>query len=106
MPQVSYAAPPPERKKSFQGHYGGSWPLIIEADGVYRICLDSKIWLDLVDTETGTPLSSNLFEMQTGCEEIFKVVTYTLEKGKKYSLQLAFAKNPHATVLITPHRSP
>ena len=42
----------------------------------------------------GVAVPTHTFEMQTGCNEIFKVVIYTLEAGKTYTLQLAFAKEP------------
>ena len=101
MHQVSFLSPPPEGKRGFEGTYGGMVRVKAGKKGSYRFCMSTKVWLDVVDPTTGTPLKNRLFEMQTQCDRIFKVVVFDLEPEREYLLQLAFCRSAQMQMLIT-----
>lgn len=76
----------------------------VKSDGLYRVSLGSKVWLDVIEPagEAGPKVvpSAN-FEMQTACKKIFKAVEYSLVGGKKYLLQISSSKTPSVQLLTT-----
>ena len=82
--------------------YAGSASLRVPRNGVYRVSLGSKIWLDLVDNGNKNVLEANHFEMQTKCDRIFKVVEYRLERDRDYTLQVSSSLSDVAAILVSP----
>ena len=101
MSQVSFLSPPPEGKRGFEGSSGGMVTVRTVEKGSYRFCMSTKVWLDVVDPTTGTPLKDLMFEMQTKCDRIFKVVVFDLEADHEYLLQFAFCRSPQMQILVT-----
>jgi len=102
MADVAFLSPPPEGKRGFTGTFGGMLKLAVTERGRYRFCMGAKVWIDVIDRATNTPLKDQMFEMQTQCDKIFKVVIYELDPAAEYVLQLAYAPSPQLPLLITP----
>lgn len=81
--------------------FAGRFPVRAEADGRMKISAGSKLWFDLVDTRTGQPVEAAEFEMQTGCEKIFKVVAFPVRKDATYTLQVSKSARADADFLLT-----
>ena len=99
MADITFPAPPPEGKQGFEGSFGGILKVTAQEKGGYRFCLSGKAWLDVVDPTTGAPLKSRMFEMQTQCKRIFKVVVFDLEPNRAYLVQLAFCPEARIQML-------
>lgn len=61
----------------------------------------SKVWFDVIDQVTMKPLAAVEFEMQTGCEKVFKAVKFTIDKNRGYLLQVSSSKTPRQEFVIT-----
>lgn len=85
--------------------FAGLATMEVKNDGLYRVALGSKVWLDLieasVDDSSAKIVSPVKFEMQTGCKKIFKAVEYNLKGGKKYFLQISSSREPTIQVLTS-----
>jgi hypothetical protein len=97
----------PEKDFSSKGEitYAGLASIDVKQDGIYRVSLGSKIWIDVIEPANGEAnakiVPSANFEMQTGCKKVFKAVEYRLSAGKKYLLQISSSKTPAANILTT-----
>lgn len=81
--------------------FGGVFPFQVQKAGKYRISAGSKIWFDVVEVSTKKFVDASEFEMQTGCDKIFKTVVFELAANTKYALQLSSNAKPSAEFLIT-----
>ncbi len=86
--------------------HAGLAAMEVKEDGLYRVAMGSKVWLDLVEVNPGDEagaktVSAARFEMQTGCAKIFKAVEYNLQAGKKYFLQISLSQAPAVQILTT-----
>lgn len=98
---VKFPAPP---EKSFPvegGANGGVSGFESPKSGRVRVAAGSKIWFDVVDRETKKPVEARAFEMQTGCDKIFKVVEFELRARRGYVLQVSSGGAKTAEFLIT-----
>jgi hypothetical protein len=95
--KVKFAKPP---EKGGRAGYGAIVPLRVANTGEYRISLGERAWVDVVEKE-GNRLEAASFEMQTGCDKIRKVVTYKLNGGRDYLLQVAGARGDSAELMIS-----
>ena len=89
----------PSRKPS--APYAAVMPLRMANDGLYRVALGSKAWLEVFDRE-GKRVKEHSFEMQTRCDPIFKVVRFELQGGRDYLLQLT--SSPSETIDVSVSR--
>ncbi len=100
MKKVRFPAPPAAGRRGFVGVHGGMVKLRVPEKGSYRVCLGAKVWVDVVPAD-GTPLKTKGFEMQTECDQIFKVVRYELEADTDYWLQIAYGPEDSLKVLLS-----
>lgn len=89
----------PEKDRGGADKFSGLIAFTPPADGLYRISASSGLWIDAV--QEGAAVESAGFEMQTGCETIFKSVAFPLKGGTPAIIQLNGSKTPDAGLLIT-----
>ncbi len=93
---------PPEKSFPINGpSFGGVFQLTSPKNGKLRISSESKVWFDLVDNEKKEIVQSSEFEMQTGCDKIFKAVTFQVREKSSYSLQVSSASEPNAIFIFS-----
>lgn len=83
------------------GSFGAEPSFAVPSDGLYRVCSDSSVWLDVVDSSTGENVKPVSWEEHPSAG-LHKCVVFRLKSGVRYTLQLSGAKAPRASVLITP----
>ncbi len=81
--------------------YAGIFTLSPGKKGNLRIAAGAKLWFDLVDKGSSKVIEAAEFEMQTGCSKIFKVVTFPVEGGRGYALQVSSSKTPQAEFIFS-----
>jgi hypothetical protein len=101
--KVSLPAKPEKDFSKGEPTFAALATMEVKRDGLYRVSLGSKVWLDLVESGSEVPqiVPAAHFEMQTGCRKIFKVVEYNLKAGRKYLLQISSSREPAAQVLTS-----
>lgn len=104
--KVTMPAKPEKDFSKGQPAFAGLAKMEVKKDGLYRVALGSKVWLDVVEIETGEAtivktIAPEKFEMQTNCQKIFKAVEYNLKAGKKYLLQISSSSAPAAQILTS-----
>ena len=95
---VKFAATP-EQDRGAPDRFSGIVRLTVVASGTHRISASNGLWIDAVDGYTVR--KSSTFEMQTKCPTIFKTVTYQLESGRPYWLQLNGSRTQDVGLLVT-----
>lgn len=91
----------PSRKPS--APYAAVMPLRMANDGLYRVALGGKAWVEIFDRE-GKRVKEHSFEMQTRCDPIFKVVRFELQGGRDYLLQLTSSPSRTIDVSVSPEQ--
>lgn len=105
--KVMLSVKPEKEPAKGQTVYAGLAAMEVKSDGLYRIAMGSKVWLDLIEVEageensTGKIVPASTFEMQTGCAKIFKAVEYNLKTGRKYLLQVSASPAQSVQVLTS-----
>lgn len=89
----------PEQNRGGPDRFSGIARFTVPASGSYRVSASSGLWVDVVDG--GKVIKSSTFEMQTKCTTIFKTVTYRLEAGRQYLLQLNGNRSDRVDLLVT-----
>ena len=93
---------PPGKTFPVEGQtYAGVYSFETTEGGIYRVSAGAKVWFDVVHPSTKKPIDSSEFEMQTGCDQIFKVVTFELQPKTRYALQVSSSAQPGASFLIS-----
>ncbi|HCX67431.1 hypothetical protein [Parvibaculum sp.] len=89
----------PEKDRGGSDKFSGLLRVEIPEDGLYRISASNGLWIDaLVDGKT---VKSNSFEMQTGCDTIFKSVAYSFTGGEIVTFQLNGSRSPQVDIAVT-----
>ncbi len=70
-------------------------------EGLYRISLGSKAWVDVVDPGKKIPEPTASFEAKAQCDTIFKVVSFKLKPSHIYILEISSAAKPSLPLLLT-----
>ncbi len=96
--EVQFAAPP-QQDRGGPDKFSGLVRIQVERPGLYRVSAGNGLWLDLV--EGGKVVPSAAFEMQTGCDRIFKSVAYRLDKPGLLLLQLSGSPTKLVPILVT-----
>lgn len=93
----------PAPGKRFAGGPFFAGVLIIEppADGTYAVGAAPRLWFELIDIESGTPVVASDFDMRTDCPRLLKLVEFPLQAGRRYALQLSSAPSDRARLTIT-----
>ncbi len=101
--KVTMPAKPEKDFSKGEPTFAGLATMEVKKDGLYRVSLGSKVWLDVVEagSEIVQIVPAVQFEMQTGCKKIFKAVEYNLQAGRRYVLQISSAKEASAQVLTS-----
>lgn len=92
--QVTHAVTP---RRS--GSYAGLLAFSVPADGDYRVSAGSALWIEVV--EGHSRLEPIQFEMQMGCDKLFKTVQYRLTKDVGYWLELS-GNTATASIVLSP----
>lgn len=98
---VRYLLEPEKRFAPKGAAYGGVFRFRAPKTGDFLISAGSKVWFDVVDVEAKTRVASSEFEMQTGCERIFKAVAFPLVAGRAYAIQFNGSAAPSAVAMIS-----
>jgi len=96
--QVRYAATP-EKDRGKADRYAGLASFVPMKNGVYRISASSGVWIDAV--QSGTVVPSERFQMQTGCDRIFKSLAYRLNAGVPVTIQINGSQTKDVRLLLT-----
>jgi hypothetical protein len=91
---------PPERAPA--GGWAGLLPVVVPADGLYRISAGGPVWIDVVDGLR--PVASAKFEGHAGCAKVHKVVAFPLKAGRRYNVQLSGSEKPEVSIMVTADR--
>jgi hypothetical protein len=85
-PAQSLTFTPPLNRAPAPGSNGGTFPLVIEKAGTYRIALSDGAWIDLIGD--GARLVSTAHSHGPACSGIAKIVDFALAPGH-YEVQLS-----------------
>ena len=99
---VRFAADPAQQRGG-DDSFAGVVSLGNLAEGHWRISADNGAWIDLV--ADGDLLASPEFEMQTGCAELFKTVTFEQPARGPVLMQISGSKTAEIRITITPETS-
>lgn len=64
------------------------------------VAAGTKVWFDVVDNKTRKIIPPEQFEMQTGCDKVFKFVKYAVSPDSEYTLQVSSSSQPQAEFAI------
>ena len=76
----------PERDWAGGGGFAGSVAFRASDTGAYRVSAGRKVWIDAVSG--GAFVTPDAFEMQSGCDSLFKSVAFSFDAGREVVLQL------------------
>ncbi len=102
--RVAYLVQPEKKVSGKKKKYGGVFLFRVAKAGKYKVSAGAKLWFDVVDKTTGQWVDADEFEMQTGCDQILKVVTFTLKDQGLYALQVSGSASHGADFLVTPNK--
>ena len=97
--QVRFAATPAQERGG-DDSFAGVVSLGDLPEGHWRVSADSGAWIDLV--AGGELLDSPEFEMQTGCAELFKTVTFEHDGMGPVLMQITGSRSAQIRISITP----
>ena len=80
--------------------FGGDFPFRVSESGTYKFSSDIRLWFDVVDEASGKPLSSTDHDMQFRCP-VVKVVTFNLEGGRDYLLEVSSSPRESASIMVS-----
>lgn len=92
----------PETDRGGADRFAGLVAFVPARDGIFRISASSGVWIDAV--QDGALVSSARFEMQTGCDSIFKSVAYRLRGGEPVVIQINGARTAEISLLVSAWR--
>ena len=99
--EVQWMQKPKKTFKKSGARYGGMVPFLTAKKGVYRLSAGDKVWIDVIDFQTKKVVRSTRFEMQTQCDQIFKVVEYEFAANSKYVLQVSSSDKQSQSFLLS-----
>ncbi len=79
--------------------FGGFVRLIIPKDGIYRISLDSTLWIEVIDGEK--PIERVKIAPRLHCGRIQKSLGFPLKRGRSYWLEMSRSKHRNVALIIT-----
>lgn len=94
-------AAPPSKVMLPDGLFSGLLHLRIPAAGRYRIAVDERAWIDVVDA--ARVISSSEFSGAATCTKPAKIVLFDLPSSESLWLQISGATSARVNVTIVPH---
>ncbi|MCI0590839.1 MAG: hypothetical protein L0Y67_04440 [Gammaproteobacteria bacterium] len=89
-------------KENVESLFGGFVQLTVPKDGMYRVSVDSPIWIEVIDGKT--PIERVRIVPRLHCGRIHKSLGFPLNRERSYWLEISGSKRPDVTVLITEER--
>lgn len=94
-------AAPPSKAMLPDGLFSGLLRLRIPAAGRYRIAINERAWVDVVDA--ARVISSSEFSGVANCKRPAKVVVFDLPVSDAMWLQISAATSERVSVTVVPH---
>lgn len=94
-------AAPPSKVMLADGMFSGLLHLRIPAAGRYRIAVDERAWIDVIDAER--VISSSEFSGAATCTKPAKIVLFDLPSSESLWLQISGAASARVNVTVVPH---
>lgn len=94
-------AAPPSKVMLADGLFAGLLRLRIPAAGRYRIAVDERAWIDVVDA--ARVINSSEFSGAATCTKPAKIVLFDLPSSESLWLQISGATSARVNVTIVPH---
>jgi hypothetical protein len=79
--------------------FGGFVRLTVPKDGIYRISVDSALWIEMIDG--GKPIERVRTVPRLHCGRIHKSLGFPLKQERSYWLEMSGSKRPEVALLIT-----
>jgi hypothetical protein len=89
-------------RENVENLFGGFVRLTVPKDGMYRVSVDSPIWIEMIDGEK--PIERVRTVPRLHCGRIHKSLGFPLKRERSYRLEISGSKRPDVTVLITEER--
>jgi hypothetical protein len=89
-------------EENVENLFGGFVRLTVPKDGMYRVSVDSPIWIEVIDGKT--PIERVRIVPRLHCGRIHKSLGFPLKRERSYWLEMSGSKRPDVTVLITEER--
>jgi len=83
------------------GPFAGVLVFMVPADGVYRISLSARTWIDVMQDEIAVPRVRPVHRVHR-CGQIHKSNEFSLKKGTLYRLELSGSSDQTISLMITP----
>jgi hypothetical protein len=83
------------------GPFAGILAFKVSSDGVYRISLGARTWIDVMQDDTAVPRVRPVHRVHR-CGQIHKSNEFSLKKGTLYWLELSGSSTPTISLMITP----
>ena len=94
-------AAPPSKAMLPDGLFSGLLRLRIPAAGRYRIAINERAWIDVVDATR--VISSSEFSGAANCTQPAKIVLYDLPASDALWLQISAASSERVSLTVVPH---
>ncbi|MCY4524280.1 MAG: hypothetical protein OXB84_06040 [Halobacteriovoraceae bacterium] len=99
--EVAFHAVNDNRPENTEGlFYGGLARIKVAEDGVYRVYLSNRTWVDFTDFETATLVEPEGYLVQEECPSIKKMIEFKLVADVDYVLQLSSSTEPLVNMMI------
>jgi hypothetical protein len=92
----------PEKAKlreNVENLFGGFVRLTVPKSGMYRISVDSALWIEMIDG--GKPIERVRIAPRLRCGGIHKSLGFPLQREKSYWLELSESTRPDVALLVT-----
>jgi len=100
---ILLTATPKAEQKSEGQTFAGYVAFSVPHDGVYRVSVDTTVWIDVLDGDQIVERTKLNRRMQ--CGHVHKSLGFTLNTGVNYWLQLSSSKAFEVHLVLTPEES-
>lgn len=83
-------------------HHGGLMRFQVESSGQYAVASAARVWIELMPDGAEDPLATGDIDRALRCAGIHKALSYRLEAGRRYVLQISEAAEAQVDVLVQP----
>jgi hypothetical protein len=90
----------PGRHMLAEGAYAGLVSFTVPSDGVWRISLTNRSWIDVV-SPSGQLIESTFFAGRRECQPLRKLVEFPLKANTMYTLQLSGTTDQQLKLVLT-----
>ncbi len=99
--QITWPLTPEKVHLPASSSYGGIAKFKVTKNAVFKVSLDQKAWIDIVDVSTKKAVKATHFEKQPGCSSIAKSVDFALQAHHSYFLQISSSPKDTISLMIT-----